>query len=331
MRVYQSCCVAVMAAIALYTLAPVASAQNIVPVSVEDIGQHEATTLASRTLTIEERMHQLESRMSMIEAGPTPARSSCDSCPIPSRRISTNSLCRSRCYAGFELAVLKPYTSSISGGLFPPFGPAGVLTPEYDYEAAPRVFLGRERRDGLGVRLTYFQFDHLTDDVGAFGITNGLEIHALDFDVTSRTEFCGSDITFLAGLRYGYLESNINVPTFGSLQFQSDGVGPTIGAVVRRDLGRTAWDLVIGARGSLLLTDAELSVPFIANAKASDSTMQIWEARIGARRVRQLKNGAELVTEFGFEAQNWQSGSIAGLLSPNFGLAGPTFQIGMNF
>jgi hypothetical protein len=320
-----------MAAIALSTLAPISSAQEIVPVNVEEFAQDEATTLASTTLSFEERMRQLESRMSMLESGPTPARTNCDSCPIPSRRIATNSLCHPRHYAGVEVAVLKPYTSSLSGGLFPPFGPSGTLTPEYDYEVAPRVFLGRERSSGLGYRLTYFQFDHLTDDVGAFGITSGLEVHALDIDLTSRTEFCGSDVTLLAGLRYGYLKSNLNVPQFGSIQFQSDGVGPTIGAIITRDLGRTAWDLVLGGRGSLLLTDTDMTIPFIANVKASDSTLQIWEARIAARRVRQLNSGAELVTEFGFEAQNWQSGTIAGLLSPNFALAGPTFQIGVNF
>ncbi len=331
MRIYQPCCVAVLAAITFTLTSSTASAEDglVRPVVLEE------TTLTATGMSFEDQIIQLESRIAMLESRPTATAApaaSCNPCPIPSRRIATNSLCNPEHYAGFELAVLKPYTGSLSGTINP-LNVSGSLIPGWDFEASPRIFLGRERSDGLGFRATYWQFDQSTDNVGAFGITTGLEMHAFDLELTSRKEFYGSDTLVSAGIRYGYVESGLNVPPLGGeiLNFTSEGVGPTIGARMRRGLGRTKWDLVIGGRASLLLTDASVSIPTIVTVKADDSTMQVWEGRIAAERTFDLRGCAQLVTQFGFEAQNWQSGSIVGLISPNFGLAGPTFRVGLNF
>lgn len=337
MRIYQSCCLAVVASVTLAITSPKASAQvetiDTVPLDVATVYGDEATGLSLISHNADDRIMQLESRLAMLESSAGSKDGNCNQCPIPSRRIATNTLRNAQTYYGFELAILKPHTGSISGNI-PAFGASGVLTPTYDYELSPRVYLGRERCDGLGVRATYWQFDHGTNDVGAFGITTGLEIHALDFDVTHRSEFCGSDVLLSAGLRYGDLEADVRSPAFGGefLHFDSDGWGPTIGATLRRDLGTTAWDIFVGGRASLLLTDSSINIPTVVTANVSDSTMQIWECRIGVERKRQLRcRDAQLVSQFAFEAQNWQSGAIAGLISPNFGLAGPTFRLGLEY
>ena len=324
MRIYQSFCAIVVAALALF-VSQTASAEYETVTA--EVLEQESLTLTATEMSLEDRIKQLESRLSMIESNPV--GSSCNSCPIPSRRIDTNTLRCPKHYAGFELAVLKAHTGSLA---FTGFGGSGAITPEYDYEGSPRIYLGREGCSGLGYRISYFQFDHTADDPTLFGVTTGLEIHALDIELTSRTEFCGCDTMLTAGFRYGDLESNVNAPGLGGeiLRFSSDGVGPTIGGSLRRDLGQTPWDLIVGGRASLLLTDTALSIPTLVTIDATDSTMQVWEGRIGVERTRQLRR-AQLVTQFSFEAQNWQSGSIAGLISPSFALAGPTFRVGLNF
>ena len=100
---------------------------------------------------------------------------------------------------------------------------------------------------------------------------------------------------------------------------------------MRRDLARTKLDFVIGGRGSLLMTDASANIPGLINLTGSDSTMQIWEGRIGVEYTRQTRGRMRIETQFAYEAQNWQTGALAGLISPNFALAGPTFRLGLSF
>lgn len=325
MRTFKLCCAAVMAAITFALSTASAADSSVVPVSLE-----EAKTLASTQVSYEERIQQLESRLAMIESRPMGTNR--NSCPIPSRKIATNNLCNPVRYAGFELAVLKVYPGAISGSIAP-LNVSGSLLPGWDFEASARFFVGCERCDGLGARLTYWQFDQSSSNAAAFNITTDLEVHALDIEATTRTEFYGSDFTFSGGIRYGYLESGINVPDLGGniLRFESEGVGPTFAARMRRHLFQSRWDMVLAGRASLLLTDASISIPGLVTVKADDSTMQVMECRIGVERTWDVTDCAQLVTQFAYEAQNWQSGAIVGLISPNYGLAGPTFRVGLNF
>lgn len=315
MRIYQSWCVALLAAITIaFTTA---SADD----SVSPVTFHDDSSMA-------DRIHQLESRLAMIESrgsGPNCAQR------LPSFRVTTNTLAKPETYAGFELAILKVYPGSIS--TVPAVLGASSLTPGWDFEASPRFYFGRECCNGLGGRLTYWQFDQRSSNTAAFGITTGLEIHAIDLEATSRIDFCGSDVTFSGGIRYGYLESDVNVPDLGGqiLNFQSEGVGPTLGLRARRQMGRTKWNLILAGRYSLILTDASMSIPSLVTLKADDSTMEVSEGRIGVERVFNVTDCASMVFQFAYEAQNWESGSVIGAINPTFALAGPTIRLGVNF
>ncbi len=217
-----------------------------------------------------DRLTTIESRLAMIESSPS-AGTSCRSKVTPSMHVSTNSIGCPSNYAGFEFAILKPHVGAL-GGSIPLLGAAGQLTSTFDFDVAPRVFVGRERADGLGIRGTYFQYDHKTDP-SAIGVITGLQLHTFDLEATSRTKFCGSDVQLSAGFRYGHLTQDLTLPGLGSLEFDSEGGGLTIGGQLKRDLGRTAWDLVIGGRGSILMTDNEASIPGLISAVAEESTM----------------------------------------------------------
>lgn len=278
----------------------------------------------------DQRLSSIESRLAMIESTPTPlASGACKSCPINSSRISTNSLGCPTTYAGFELAILKPHTGSL-GGSIDPLNLSGSLTSTFDADVAPRIYLGREGARGLGVRGTYFTLDH-DSDPSALGITTSLELDTLDLELTNRLRFCGSDFMLSAGFRYAKLQQDYTIQGLGSLGWESEGGGMTIGGQMRRGIGQSRWNLLISGRASLLLTDNELAIPGLISVVGEDSTMKIWELRLGVNRNFHLDCGANVVSEFALETQNWDSAPIAGLVGNDISLFGPVFRIGLNY
>ncbi|MGB7347707.1 MAG: hypothetical protein WBD20_26020, partial [Pirellulaceae bacterium] len=242
---------------------------------------------------------------------------------------STNSVGCGSVYGGFDFAILKANVGGISGAI-PPLAVAGSVTSTFDFDLAPRVYVGLERADGLGFLATYFNYDQ-DSDPSDLGVITELEMHTIDLEVTSRIKFCGSDLMLSSGFRYADLNQDYVVPGTGALEFDSEGAGLTLGGRFTRDLGATDWDLIIGGRASLLLADNELAIPGLLSVAADESTLKIWEAQAGVRRVRQLASGAEFITEFTFETQNWDSAAIAGIIGNEVSLYGPTVRLAFNY
>ena len=276
--------------------------------------------------SLEERLANLEQRFAMLESHPV---SPSDCGPIASSRLATHCVFNSSTFAGFELTILKPHVGHLVGST-PPLGSSSDLTSDFDYDVAPRVFIGHERSDGLGFLATYWQFDHSTDPSSPLGIVTGLELHTLDLEVTNHVEFWGSDMWLTGGVRYGKLEQAYRVAGLGgALAFESEGVGPTLGARLSRALGHTGWDLFASGRASFLLTDNSISITGTATIEAEESVMKVFDARMGVSRTRQLNNGLLLTSEFAFEVQNWDPSPIAGLIGNDIALFGPTFRVAL--
>lgn len=293
-------------------------------------GESDADAPADSDVSLAERLAAFESRLAMVESNPASIASrNCNTCPIPSTRISTRLKGCPTNYAGFEFAVLKPFVGGISGDI-PPLNFSGTVTSTYDYKVGSRFYVGRERADGLGVRLTYFQFDHNSAASG-LGIVTGLELHTLDLEVTSRTKFFSSDVLLSAGFRYAKLQQDYGLQGLGSLGFDSEGGGMTIGAQMNRGIGCSKWNLVIAGRGSIILTDNDISIPGLLSVSGEDSTMKIWEARIGLDRKSQLTGRVNWIAGIALEAQNWDAAPIAGLIGNDISLYGPTFRLGLNY
>ncbi|TWU19131.1 hypothetical protein [Allorhodopirellula heiligendammensis] len=247
----------------------------------------------------------------------------------PTTHILTNSIGCPRTYGGFDFAILQANVGGISGSIAP-LGISGTVTPTFNLDIAPRIYFGRERSDGLGLRLTYFHYDHTTGP-SQLGVDTRLQVQSLDVEATSRIQFHDSDLLLSAGFRYGKLMHNYQVTGLGSLGFDSEGGGLTIGGRYTRGIGHTCWDLFIGGRASILLTDNEIQIPGLISIIGEESTMKVWEGQVGVGRTFDLYNRADLVTEVSFEAQNWDAAAIAGLVGNDISLFGPTFRIGLSF
>jgi len=127
---------------------------------------------------------------------------------------------------------------SNSGGTF-----ESITETEFDYdlEFSPRVWFGLDFYDGLGWRVTWWEFDHApaekttsppangfgevrnppfgqTDfgdvDISStipgdiFSAASGLEAYTIDIETLKRTSFCSWDLAIGGGIRYANIEQS---------------------------------------------------------------------------------------------------------------------------
>jgi hypothetical protein len=142
-------------------------------------------------------------------------------------------------FVGGEVAVLKPFI-----GL-----PASEA---FDYEATPRIWLGYEHGSGLGTRATYWQFDNSnpTERLTWSSIRSTWMLPSGDNSAIG-TSWCSA---VCATARIG-IETNEDRQAEEEYGITFEGLGPTLGAEVRRPIGSRGWALVGNVRGSLLFDD----------------------------------------------------------------------------
>ncbi len=201
-------------------------------------------------------------------------------------------------YVGFEAAIVKPRfennqaftVMSSDGALFETFN---EIDFDYDMHLTPRVFIGWQRCDGIGLRATWWQFDHSADNLSANPPANGfgeialppfgdvdissniatdtfnaaseLNAYTLDLEATRQASLSSWSIGVGGGVRYAYAEQRYFAQvreTGNVLRDQVDfrhsieGIGPTISIDAYRP-----WTHQIStfckARGSVLFGDGE--------------------------------------------------------------------------
>ncbi|MCA9155041.1 MAG: hypothetical protein KDA55_17480 [Planctomycetales bacterium] len=236
-------------------------------------------------------------------------------------------------YAAVEIAVLEAHIGTVRV--------AGAnLTPDFDYEATPRVIIGYENVYGFGVRARYFDYDHAASGVSIIGglvggLTLGLEVEAIDLEATQRTEFCSWDMTVAGGLRYGKLGAAIDVPGLG-VAATFEGVGPTVALEARRFAGNSGIALFGKTRASLLYGDNNITGTGAAaiinavNPSVEEQLLQVWEISLGAEYAWQAGN-AEAFLAVALEAQAWELAPVFGLLGLDLGFVGPTSTFGLRY
>ena len=252
-------------------------------------------------------------------------------------------------YVGFEAAVLKPHMGSLG---FSGLGhPSAQITPNFDYQFSPRIWVGWKNCEGLGVRATYWTFDadartglgphgDILPGVEDLGIGLGLE--AQTFDIEATQDGCWGALQFelSGGLRYGKMRTDlfasgtaIQGPEVGAgLAAEFEGIGPTIGLDVRRAIGSRGLSLVGRTQASWLYgtTDAFLTgeLDFIdLTVTAEDHMMQVYEVGLGIEWATTFSNGNQLTAGLMWEAQAWEWSPVASLLHQDIGLSGPTFTV----
>ena len=157
------------------------------------------------------------------------------------------------CYVGFEATFLKPhYERNIAFNEDETVDTGNTNTSqvdffadnyEYNTEFSPRVFVGWENCCGVGVRATWWQFDHgadlinvrpiatsniatpvfgestatspnnvgrglaiLADPTQALSLQTGIDAYSIDIEGTKATNFCCWDLGVGCGIRYARVE-----------------------------------------------------------------------------------------------------------------------------
>ena len=247
-------------------------------------------------------------------------------------------------YVGLDVAVLKPHMGSLGVSIA---GTDVDLTPRHDFTVAPRVWLGWENAEGLGVRARYFTFD--ADAAQPFPgpiqigpvVLEGLgsELAAQTFDLEATQRGCLGNLQFQlgGGFRYAKMETGLSVlgtafrtPFIGGIGMDFEGVGPTVAIDVRRPFGCRGLALVGGARSSWMYGETDfhgtgIVAGFPLSVYAEDHMMQINELSLGVEWSRCLANGGKVSAAALWEAQAWEWAPVAGLIHQDIGLTGPTF------
>jgi hypothetical protein len=243
---------------------------------------------------------------------------------------------------GAELTFVKAHSNALTR-----VGPGGggglTLIPEFDYEVAPRAWLGYQFAGGLGLRATWWGYDQGLP-AGFLAAGFGLEATTVDLEVTDAINLGKWELLASGGLRYARLRqdvSELNIftsPDLVALSRDFEGLGGTLALSVRRGLGGTNLALIGSARGSLVFGESFDSItpealgggvlpgPLVGTQR----TLGIFEMRLGVEWSRELSNGARFYTQTVYEAQYWQSAQLTnGLGGMDVGFTGVAVNIGL--
>jgi hypothetical protein len=202
--------------------------------------------------------------------------------------------CNSYCFeAGFAAVFLRPHFDNNVAYQFVDVPAANVVSAQpfnYDFEIAPRTWLAWTGPTGLGLRTSYFGFDHsasrtdvapaaggssiILDPQSAFGVSlpfvggdtvaasHSLDVNVLDLEATQTAWLGEWELLGSFGVRYASFEQDylltVNAGPGGVLAsgYQFNGIGPTVAFEMYRSFG-SAWTLFSVARGSILFGESD--------------------------------------------------------------------------
>ncbi len=248
-------------------------------------------------------------------------------------------------YTGVDLAVLKPHVGSVGAAFLD--HPRVDITPEYDFEVAPRIWLGWENPECLGVRARYWTIDaNATQtyahslpilDADILGTQTSLEAQAFDVEATQSLGLGRLQVQVAGGVRYAKMETGLSVfgegdnaaPFNAGIGMDFEGFGPTVGIGCRRPIGSRGLSLVGAARASWVYGETDLGLlgelsEIPVSVDVEDHVMQINEVGLGVDWSRCLGHGGVVSVALLWEAQAWEWAPVAGLVHQDIGLTGPT-------
>lgn len=201
-------------------------------------------------------------------------------------------------YAGFEAVLVKPrFEDNVAftvmqsdGASFESFSDTQF---KYDLEFTPRAYVGWQNNDGIGLRATWWLFDHAAATASASPPANGfgsitpppfgdvdistvvptdtlsattsLQTYTIDIEATRESNFRGWNLGVAGGIRYAFNEQTYLAQTTddadvlrGQIDFKhsTEGFGPTISLNAYRPIASDAG-FFTKARGSVLFGNSE--------------------------------------------------------------------------
>ena len=272
------------------------------------------------------------------------------------------------------------YVSGVTGDIPPGSGNTHDTTSvpfSYDFEVTPRIWIGYTSRCGLGARARYWEFDHAGDAVDAvvpvgtgnegvfavigspwwdipsiqpqgegipLSITNRVELHAADFELTQQMDFCHTWVVASLGLRYASIAQSYQAETSGFLgarralssSASMDGLGPTLALEMRRPLGRCGWGVFAEARGSALFGEAHIrqrrvdrGTPSIDSfSRDAFTIVGVGELQFGVEWSRRFTSGSAILLRGAYEGQLWLGAGSPSHASGDLGFEGASVAIG---
>jgi hypothetical protein len=241
---------------------------------------------------------------------------------------------------GSELLFLKPTatngdlpgaTANVNTtlGLLPPTAITNFsVHNSFNFETAPRFWLGYVTKSGLGFRVQYWEFRHSSDTefldpLGLVAFGGAMRFRTFDWEVTQQIDFRRWRMLAFGGFRYGEIRQSESLNVLGTLatlqQSQAfNGIGLTGGVNLNRSLFNSkSFSWYTNTRGSILFGDRSYNyqagaeiIPIIpvsatANYKLSGETLGILEIATGPQWQKQLARGGQFFVRGGFEGQLW--------------------------
>jgi hypothetical protein len=205
--------------------------------------------------------------------------------------------CRRGWIAGAELVVLKPFQSE------------GQLTDQ-NYRTGFRGWIGYQREDGLGLRLTGFDYFQRGGTSATVGARSVVDTNYLDLEIIDSINVCNWNLLVGGGIRYDDTRvSNIDINSTGIGGFVNSrftGVGPVISAQLTRAVNENV-SLFGGMRSSILAG----SNPTVGAGRLDDTLVTIQELQVGGQFNWARDRGGMAFIRSGMEAQ-WYSGFVDG-------------------
>ncbi len=255
---------------------------------------------ATKFASLQDRLDQVEAELARFRNADGGVSSCCDDGGCDAWPCYTPGL-----VFGAELTFLRPFQSE------------GQMAG-FDYTAAPRLWIGWQNSNGLGVRFRWFEYDGSGADASSQYTDVGME--TMDLEVTD-TFTLGKKWNGLlsAGVRYAEYDER----SAGGGILETDGaLGLVVGAELYRALTCNLYLFGIG-RTAFMYTDKTNDL----GSPNPDSTFSISELQVGVEYRRYLSGTTRLFARAAVEGQYWAGVSDGD--TEDTSLIGGVFAIGL--
>ena len=241
---------------------------------------------------------------------------------------------------------LKPFGTGSSTVTKPlELASAGEFLPAW------RLWGGAQNCDGLGWRINWWQWDHISTGVstGQFGSppgntwTNRTVFQKLDLLGTQMVSFRSWDLMLLGGVTYAgntFITAETGATSTSINNYRFDGWGLTAGLLAYRNVpwitglrgfGGVQWS---GIYGNAIEDSGQIipSIPLntVVRTPLSSVLLHVVELKIGMQYERHIGGGAIGFLSTGFESQFWGGIPVTSYDSwGNLGLVGFTLGAGI--
>lgn len=206
-----------------------------------------------------------------------------DRCGFPSGGCCAD-CCRRGWIGGGEVLFLKPFETE------------GATGADFNYRAGFRGWIGAQREDGLGIRLTGFDYFQRSGTAQTTTLREELDINYLDAEVIDSFNICNWNLLVGGGIRYLSFSDSFDSSVTSSATFH--GIGPVMSVQITRAVNEN-WSLYAIGRESLLFGNSIFS----GGPATKDTTAMVSELQAGLQYNRVLNRGGIGFARAGWEAQ----------------------------